>query len=203
MKKRLYSLFIITFSILDIIFMIKICDFEKNKYELDESNNIINCEDIQLNGEESSLDDNRSEVNIQEKINDDKKTSENKAELNEGRLKHFNGASPRYETDQEIKNSTQDEIDIAAIKENNKVLKVPISKIEKSLTLAEKAKILTMCKKLSEKDYKYIAQYANYENEKIAVSKTLDILENRLTEEQIEEVKEIFSNYIDFSKLED
>lgn len=183
--------------------MVKICDFEKNKYELNESNNIINCEDIQLSSEESSLDDNRSEVNIQEKINDDKKTSENKAELNEGRLKHFNGASPRYETDQEIKKSTQDEIDIEAIKENNKVLKVPISNIEKSLSLAEKAKILTMCKKLSEKDYKYIAQYANYDNEKIAVSKTLDILENRLTEEQIEEVKEIFSNYIDFSKLED
>ncbi|MDU1413063.1 MAG: hypothetical protein E6929_09615 [Clostridium sp.] len=203
MKKRLYSLFVIIFSVLDIIFMIKIYDFEKNKDELNESNNIVNCGEVQLNNEESSLDYDTGEINTEEKINNDQKTSEDKVELDEEKSKRFNRASSRYETDQEINNSKQVEIDIAAVKEESKVLKMPISKIEDSLSIAEKAKILSVCKKLSEQDYKYIAQYANYDNEKIAVSKTLDILENRLTDEQLEEVKEIFSDYIDFSKVED
>lgn len=203
MKKRLYSLFVIIFSVIDIIFIIKICNFEKNKDELNESNNIVNFGEVQLNNEESSLDYNTGEINTEEKINNDQKTSEDKDELDQERLKRFNRASSRYETDQEINNSKQVEIDIAAVKEESKVLKMPISKIEDSLSIAEKAKILSVCKKLSEQDYKYIAQYANYDNEKIAVSKTFDILENRLTDEQLEEVKEIFSDYIDFSKVED
>lgn len=203
MKKRLYSLFVIIFSVIDIIFIIKICNFEKNKDELNESNNIVNFGEVQLNNEESSLDYNTGEINTEEKINNDQKTSEDKDELDQERLKRVNRASSRYETDQEINNSKQVEIDIAAVKEESKVLKMPISKIEDSLSIAEKAKILSVCKKLSEQDYKYIAQYANYDNEKIAVSKTFDILENRLTDEQLEEVKEIFSDYIDFSKVED
>lgn len=109
-----------------------------------------------------------------------------------------------YKSDNEIVKA--DEIEFEKynkeIKEKSKVMKVPAEELVNKLTFSEKAKIMSICKELNEEDYSEISEFLTYNDERLAVLRTLNVIENKVDEDQIEELKEIFSKYIDMDKVE-
>ncbi len=81
-------------------------------------------------------------------------------------------------------------------------MKVPPEELIDELTISEKAKIIGICKELNEEDYSEINEFLTYNNERLAVLRTLNVIERKVDEEQIEELKKIFSKYIDMDKVE-
>lgn len=87
-------------------------------------------------------------------------------------------------------------------RKKNQVIKVPVEEISSYLSLEEKAKILSVSRKLKEEDFNRFQEYLSYKNQKIGVRQAMAILEERLTAKQVSEVKEIFSKYIDMGTVE-
>ncbi|MEW8994778.1 hypothetical protein [Clostridium sp.] len=109
-----------------------------------------------------------------------------------------------YKSDNEIVKGGEVEFDKydKEIKEKSKVMKVPAEELINELTFSEKAKIMSICKELNEEDYSEISEFITYNDERLAVLRTLNVIANKVDEEQIEELKEIFSKYIDMDKVE-
>jgi len=109
-----------------------------------------------------------------------------------------------YKSDNEIVKGGEVEFDKydKEIKEKSKVMKVPAEELINELTFSEKAKIMSICKELNEEDYSEISEFITYNDERLAVLRTLNVIENKVDEEQIEELKKIFSKYIDMDKVE-
>jgi len=109
-----------------------------------------------------------------------------------------------YKSDNEIVKGDEVEFDKydKEIKEKSKVMKVPAEELINELTFSEKAKIMSICKELNEEDYSDISEFITYNDERLAVLRTLNVIENKVDEEQIEELKKIFSKYIDMDKVE-
>ncbi|WP_291569442.1 hypothetical protein [Clostridium sp. UBA4548] len=87
-------------------------------------------------------------------------------------------------------------------RKKNQVIKVPVEEISSYLSLEEKAKILSVSRKLKEEDFNRFQEYLSYKNQKIGVRQAMAILEERVTAKQVSEVKEIFSKYIDMGTVE-
>ncbi|WP_346939648.1 hypothetical protein [uncultured Clostridium sp.] len=109
-----------------------------------------------------------------------------------------------YKSDNEIVKADEIEFDKynKEIKEKSKVMKVPAEELVNKLTFSEKAKIMSICKELNEEDYSEISEFLTYNDERLAVLRTLNVIESKVDEDQIEELKEIFSKYIDMDKVE-
>lgn len=88
-------------------------------------------------------------------------------------------------------------------RKKNQVIKVPIEDLVSYLSLEEKAKILSLSKKLTKEDFEKFQEYLSYKNQKIGVRRALEILEQRMSSKQVNEIKEIFSKYIDMNTVED
>ncbi|EQB89279.1 hypothetical protein J2Z44_000844 [Clostridium punense] len=87
-------------------------------------------------------------------------------------------------------------------RKRNQVIKVPIEDLVSYLSLEEKAKILSLSKKLTKEDFQKFQEYLSYKNQKIGVRRALEILEQRMSSKQVSEIKEIFSKYIDMNTVE-
>lgn len=87
-------------------------------------------------------------------------------------------------------------------RKKNQVIKVPVEEISSYLSLEEKAKIISVSRKLKDEDFNRFQEYLSYKNQKIGVRQAMAILEERLTAKQVSEVKEIFSKYIDMGTVE-
>lgn len=88
-------------------------------------------------------------------------------------------------------------------KEKNQVIKVPIDEIVSCLSLSEKGKLLTISKRLSNEDYDKFNEYLSYKNQKIGVRKAIEILEEKLSDQEVDRIKEILAKYIDMYTVEE
>jgi len=159
-----------------------------------------------LNTEEKYKETNSSEESNEKNKSEDecvttKDLDKKRAEANRKRQNQLNEI---YETDIGIVNV--DEIDFnkynKEIREKNKVMKVPAEEIINKLTISEKAKIMSICKRLDDDDYSEINEFLTYKNERLAVLRTLNVIESKVDETGVEELKKIFSKYIDMNKVE-
>lgn len=218
MKKTFYSTIIIVYSIICIYIMI-----EHNVPNKDINHNIT----IVKKEQKESLEKDKKNVwdeSTESAVNNSKGRNEeelvssyNSRDLIQG---NDNGSdSDSYKKDKsvsimrntieelsELENSDKitGEFDAYNIEQRkkNQVIKVPVEEISSYLSLEEKAKILSVSRKLKEEDLNRFQEYLSYKNQKIGVRQAMAILEERLTAKQVSEVKEIFSKYIDMGTVE-
>lgn len=214
MNRKGYSVIIILYTIVNIIALVSFnisnenLDYkEENKVIAKSSEKAENYnKEITTGIEKENMDANTSQDLI--KNNGVNETSVSDEELKKRRIQanreRQNQLNQIYKSDNEIVKTDEIEFDKynKQVKEKNKVMKVPPEELIDELTISEKAKIIGICKDLNEEDYSEINEFLTYNNERLAVLRTLNVIERKVDEEQIEELKKIFSKYIDMDKVE-
>ena len=202
MDRKKYSIFVILYTIFNIGLLMGASDYiqqvYKNEYSDEKQVNSIDVND-NLN----------SEVSNEENQNKNENLAQNNAENQISTSdKEKNKMQDTYVSDDEILNYNQSYNSSSYATRNsstqsNKVFKVTAEEIIGDLNPIEKAKILWVCRKLTKEEYNEIEEYLSYRNEKLGVMKVYAILEKKLDDESLEEVKEIFSKYIDTDKVKE
>ncbi len=214
MNRKGYSVIIILYTIINIIALVSFnisnenLDYkEENKViaKTGEKAEIYNKE-ITTGIEKENMNANTSQDLIKDnEINEaivlDEELEKRRIQANREKQ---NQLSEMYKSDYEIVKIDEIEFDKynKQVKEKNKVMKVPPEELIDELTISEKAKIIGICKELDKEDYSEINKFLTYNNERLAVLRTLNVIERKVDEEQIEELKKIFSKYIDMNKVE-
>lgn len=214
MNRKGYSVIIILYTIVNIIALVSFnisneyLDYkEENKVIAKSSEKAENYnKEITTGIEKENMDANTSQDliknnGVNETIVSDEELEKRRIEANRERQNQLNQI---YKSDNEIVKFDEIEFDEynKQVKEKNKVMKVPPEELIDELTISEKAKIIGICKELNEEDYSEINEFLTYNNERLAVLRTLNVIERKVDEEQIEELKKIFSKYIDMDKVE-
>lgn len=214
MNRKGYSVIIILYTIVNIIALVSFnisneyLDYkEENKVIAKSSEKAENYNKEITNGiEKENMDANTSQDliknnGVNETIVSDEELKKRRIQANRERQNQLNQI---YKSDNEIVKIDEIEFDKynKQVKEKNKVMKVPPEELIDELTISEKAKIIGICKELNEEDYSEINEFLTYNNERLAVLRTLNVIERKVDEEQIEELKKIFSKYIDMDKVE-
>jgi len=214
MNRKGYSVIIILYTIVNIIALVSFNISNENLYYKEENKVIAKSsekaesynKEITTGIEKENMDANTSQDLI--KNNGVNETSVSDEELKKRRIEanreRQNQLNQIYKSDNEIVKTDEIEFDKynKQVKEKNKVMKVPPEELIDELTISEKAKIIGICKALNEEDYSEINEFLTYNNERLAVLRTLNVIERKVDEEQIEELKKIFSKYIDMDKVE-
>lgn len=214
MNRKGYSVIIILYTIVNIIALVSFNISNENLYYKEENKVIAKSsekaenynKEITTGIEKENMDANTSQDLI--KNNGVNETSVSDEELKKRRIEanreRQNQLNQIYKSDNEIVKTDEIEFDKynKQVKEKNKVMKVPPEELIDELTISEKAKIIGICKELNEEDYSEINEFLTYNNERLAVLRTLNVIERKVDEEQIEELKKIFSKYIDMDKVE-
>lgn len=214
MNRKGYSVIIILYTIVNIIALVSFnisnenLDYkEENKVIAKSSEKAENYnKEITTGIEKENMDANTSQDliknnGVNETIVSDEGLKKRRIQANRERQNQLNQI---YKSDNEIVKTDEIEFDKynKQVKEKNKVMKVPPEELIDELTISEKAKIIGICKELNEEDYSEINEFLTYNNERLAVLRTLNVIERKVDEEQIEELKKIFSKYIDMNKVE-
>lgn len=214
MNRKGYSVTIILYTIVNIIALVSFnisnenLDYkEENKVIAKSSEKAENYnKEITTGIEKENTDANTSRDliknnGVNETIVSDEELKKRRIQANRERQNQLNQI---YKSDNEIVKIDEIEFDKynKQVKEKNKVMKVPPEELIDELTISEKAKIIGICKDLNEEDYSEINEFLTYNNERLAVLRTLNVIERKVNEEQIEELKKIFSKYIDMDKVE-
>lgn len=214
MNRKGYSVIIILYTIVNIIALVSFnisnenLDYkEENKVIAKSSEKAENYnKEITTGIEKENMDANTSRDliknnGVNETIVSDEELKKRRIQANRERQNQLNQI---YKSDNEIVKIDEIEFDKynKQVKEKNKVMKVPPEELIDELTISEKAKIIGICKDLNEEDYSEINEFLTYNNERLAVLRTLNVIERKVDEEQIEELKKIFSKYIDMDKVE-
>ncbi|MBE6060829.1 MULTISPECIES: hypothetical protein [unclassified Clostridium] len=214
MNRKGYSVTIILYTIVNIIALVSFnisnenLDYkEENKVIAKSSEKAENYnKEITTGIEKENMDANTSRDliknnGVNETIVSDEELKKRRIQANRERQNQLNQI---YKSDNEIVKIDEIEFDKynKQVKEKNKVMKVPPEELIDELTISEKAKIIGICKDLNEEDYSEINEFLTYNNERLAVLRTLNVIERKVNEEQIEELKKIFSKYIDMDKVE-
>lgn len=214
MNRKGYSVIIILYTIVNIIALVSFnisnenLDYkEENKVIAKSSEKAENYnKEITTGIEKENMDANTSHDliknnGVNETIVSDEELKKRRIQANRERQNQLNQI---YKSDNEIVKIDEIEFDKynKQVKEKNKVMKVPPEELIDELTISEKAKIIGICKDLNEEDYSEINEFLTYNNERLAVLRTLNVIERKVDEEQIEELKKIFSKYIDMDKVE-
>lgn len=219
MKKKRYSVIVVLYTVFNIVVLVKfnidedlkekksyksqyidkyiIEDSQEDKYSEAYNKNIASNESF----DNDDGNDNESSENTEESIITEERINNLRRKASyEMQVK----IDKSYESDQEIGNIHELELDKynKEIIEKNNVMKASPDEIMEELTPVEKTKIMLICRKLTKEDYSDITEYMTYKNERLAVMRTLNIIENRVEEEKVEELKGILSKYIDISKVE-
>lgn len=214
MNGKGYSVIIILYTIVNIIALVSFnisnenLDYKEENKVISKSNEKVENynKEITTGIEKENMDANTSQDliknnGVNETIVSDEELEKRRIEANRERQNQLNQI---HKSDNEIVKIDEIEFDKynKQVKEKNKVMKVPPEELIDELTISEKAKIIGICKELNEEDYSEINEFLTYNNERLAVLRTLNVIERKVDEEQIEELKKIFSKYIDMNKVE-
>lgn len=213
MKRFFYSLIVVIYSV--------ICIYIMTNYNIPNKN---------INHNITVVKKQQGEAHTNEKAIENKKIKESN-EKEEQSVSSYTISNPNEDTEDEInfhdyrkrksietirdsmeelsqmqnKDEIKGEFDAYNIEQRkkNQVIKVPIEDLVSYLSLEEKAKILSLSKNLTKEDFEKFQEYLSYKNQKIGVRRALEILEQRMSSKQVNEIKEIFSKYIDMNTVED
>jgi hypothetical protein len=218
MKKKFYSTIVIVYSIICIYIMLS--------YKIPNKSINENISAVRKQQEIAKQDKNK-EVQIQDKYN--VKEYDNEADVasyNSSDVLEGTGSvgAKDYKKNKGIKivednvkelydagnkdfltDEVQGEFDSYNIEQRkrNQVIKVPVNDLISHLSLSEKGKLLAMSQKFKEDDYAKFQEFLGYKNQKFGIRKALEILEDNLSNKQVQEVKDIFSKYIDMDIVEE
>ncbi len=206
MNKKVYSIIVVIYTVFNIGALIGF-NFYENK---NNDENYIGNKDSYVQNQQKTA-ENEEEVNVQENENEDKIEGKVEEKIKKTEKSSNNAADKNnimYESDKEIYNNSSYKSSNSykgkeSSSESNKVFKLSAEEIISDLSPVEKAKVLFVCRKLTKAEYNEIEEYLSYNNEKLGVTKVFNILENRLDEESLEEVIEIFSKYMDVDKVDE
>lgn len=207
MNKKFYSVIVIIYSALCIYIMInyKVPNEEVNKditlvkKQQEESSDKINNTYENTKETIKNNDSNTTEKNIQvkdfneysrskaRKIVDDNLNETFKLAHEDSGINNISGEFDSFNTEQRKK---------------NQVIKVPVDEIVSCLSISEKGKLFTISRKLSNEDYTKFQEYLGYKNQKFGMRKALEIIEAKLPQEEVEEVKAILSKFMDMEVIE-
>lgn len=212
MKRIFYSLIVVTYSVICIYIMTNYNVPNKNinhnitvvkKQQGEVQMNGKTIEDKEIKGNNEKEDQSVSSYTISNPNED----SEDEINFNDYRKrKSIDMIRDSMEELSQMENvdEIKGEFDAYNIEQRkrNQVIKVPIEDLVSYLSLEEKAKILSLSKKLTKEDFQKFQEYLSYKNQKIGVRRALEILEQRMSSKQVSEIKEIFSKYIDMNTVE-
>jgi hypothetical protein len=214
MNRKGYSVIIILYTIVNITALVSFnisndsLNYKEESKVIAKSNEKDENYDKEIPNdiEKNNIDGNTSQDlikdnEIDETIALDEELEKRRIQTNRERQKQLDEI---YKIDNEIVKIDELEFDKynKQVKEKSKVMKVPPEELIDELTISEKAKIMGICKDLNKEDYSEISEFLTYNDERLAVLRTLNVIERKVDEEQIEELKKIFSKYIDMDKVE-
>lgn len=212
MKKAFYSSIVITYSVICIYIMTNynvpnkninhnITIVKKQQDEVQMNGNTTEDKEIKGNNEKedqlvSSYTIGNSNEDSEDEINFNDYRKRKSIDMMRDSMEELS----QMQNEDEIKG----EFDAYNIEQRkkNQVIKVPIEDLVSYLSLEEKAKIMSLSKKLTKEDFEKFQEYLSYKNQKIGVRRALEILEQRMSSKQVSEIKEIFSKYIDMNTVE-
>lgn len=202
MNRKKYSIFVIMYTIFNIGLLMGASDYIQQAYKNEYS------DEKQVNSIENNS-GYENKVSVEEiKDKNEKLTqnnSENKSSMSQRKKSNMQNT---YISDDEVLNFSTNYSSGSTTRrksstQSTKVFKVTADEIISDLNPLEKAKILWVCRKLTKEEYNEIEEYLSYNNEKLGVMKVYAILEKKLDEDSLKEVKEIFSKYIDTEKVKE
>ncbi len=214
MNRKGYSVIIILYTILNITALVSFnisndsLNYKEESKVIAKSNEKDENYDKEIPNdiEKNNIDGNTSQDLIKDnEINEtialDEELEKRRIQANRERQKQLD---EMYKSDNEIAKIDELEFDKynKQVKEKSKVMKVPPEELIDELTFSEKAKIMGICKDLNKEDYSEISEFLTYNDERLAVLRTLNVIERKVDDEQIEQLKKIFSKYIDMEKVE-
>lgn len=202
MNRKKCAIFVIMYTIFNIGLLMGASDYIQHAYKNEYSDK------KQVNAiENNSVYENKADAeeiqNKNEKLTQN--NSENQISMSQRKKSNMQN---KYISDDEGLNYSTNHSSGSTTRQNSsiqstKVFKVTADEIISDLNTLEKAKILWVCRKLTKEEYNDIEEYLSYSNEKVGVMKVYAILEKKLDEDSLEEVKEIFSKYIDTEKVKE
>ncbi|MEG0132701.1 MAG: hypothetical protein RSA29_17445 [Clostridium sp.] len=201
MKRNIYSAIVIGYALFNIVILIYFQAYE-NKSLYKESDYSSESKGSNLN-EELDKDEvmNSGDLSKLEIDKSDNEFNRQRTYINNNKqeqLKSLDEISAEIAIPENLEFDSYNK----KMREQNKVMRVSTDEIIDNLTTVEKGKIMILCKELDDEDYNNINKYLSYTNEKLGVKKTLDVLEKKVDKKKIDEVKKIFSKYIDMDKVE-
>lgn len=207
MNRKFYSIIVIIYSL--------ICIYIMSNYKLPNKDVNKDITLVKKQQEESNTNNSYKDIKSKENL---KNYNTNDIE-NESAVKDFNEYS-KSKTKEIVENNleetyklTHEDSGINEIKgefdsfntemrKKNQVIKVPVEEIVSCLSLSEKGKLFTISRKLSNEDYNNFQEYLGYKNQKIGMRKALEIIEAKLPQDEVEEVKAILSKFMDMELIE-
>ena len=207
MNRKFYSIIVIIYSL--------ICIYIMSNYKL--PNKDVNKDITLVKKQQEESNTNSSYKNIKSKEN--LKNNDTNNIENESGIKDFSEYS-KSKTKEIVEDNldetyklTHEDSGISEIKgefdsfntemrKKNQVIKVPVEEIVSCLSLSEKGKLFTISRKLSNEEYDKFQEYLGYKNQKIGMRKALEIIEAKLPQDEVEEVKAILSKFMDMELIE-
>lgn len=156
---------------------------------------------VQKENEKKQVDEEKDQISDNSKTNDENKEDEDtKIEQEEESVPQEN--SFVVIDNRKNKGQSQTKQEEEEYPDSTAVFKVESYTIEDRLTLAEKARLLTVAAKISPVDYARISNYLYDDNASRGIINTFSLLKERLSSKDYEKVKDIAEKYMYVDTIE-
>ncbi|WP_291566603.1 MULTISPECIES: hypothetical protein [unclassified Clostridium] len=204
MKRKIYSFIVILYTIFTIC-IFKFYATDKRDEEI--VSNIFNRDNIMINNDQIFSIHEKNELHKEKDLEKEEKLEKNiQIDNNKSKFNDRNLDTKLFldEVDENTEVIVEGEFDSYNIEQRkkNSVIKIPPEEIETALSINDKVKLFTISDKIPKEEQNKINDYLQYKNQKIGVRKSLDVLENYLSEKELYEVKKIARKFIDMDTVE-
>lgn len=204
MKRKIYSFIVILYTIFTIC-IFKFYATDKRDEEI--VSNIFNRDNIMINNDQIFSIHEKNELHKEKDLEKEEKLEKNiQIDNNKSKFNDRNLDTKLFldEVDENVEVIVEGEFDSYNIEQRkkNSVIKIPPEEIETALSINDKVKLFTISDKIPKEEQNKISDYLQYKNQKIGVRKSLDVLENYLSEKELYEVKKIARKFIDMDTVE-
>ncbi|MGG7165244.1 hypothetical protein [Clostridium ihumii] len=213
--RKIYLMIVILTTIVSITTMLNVkksC-IESNNIDVaynekilnyDEKNQVVNVDDVieknkQINNDNEIKKSDDTKENIDEKANESRRwyiENKNKELMKDYSLEDYEVTEEELNVEFDTYNKRENEL-------NKHVIKKEPDEIVSALSLQEKTKLMKYFSKVPKKEYDNLEEYLSYTNQRAGVRKIMNVLEKYLSNDEMEETKEIMSDYVDIRRVEE
>ncbi|MGL4730213.1 MAG: hypothetical protein ACRCW0_01335 [Clostridium sp.] len=173
----------------------------RGNYEVTiENNRTTNLEKLELNKKDEKECENIYNNEVEEKSASKKKEIRNKTiDVNEARKnKNQRPVYEGIEYSVDVEYLNLDEFDSY----NRDIIKAEPVEMLQEISFNDKRTVLKLAYKVPKSEFNNIMECLNYKNERVGLTRVLEILEKYLSDEEMDEAKKIASPFIDVKKIE-
>ena len=213
--RKIYLMIVILTTIVSITTMLNVkksC-IESNNVDVaynekilnyDEKNEVVNVDDVieknkQINNDNEIKKSDDTKEAIDEKANESRRwyiENKNKEIMKDYSLEDYEVTEEELDVEFDTYNKRENEL-------NKHVIKKEPDEIVSALSLQEKTKLMKYFSKVPKKEYDNLEEYLSYTNQRAGVRKIMNVLEKYLSNDEMEETKEIMSDYVDIRRVEE